>query len=204
LSPYSHRDVIAGAGTIGLEILEDDPQIDTIVAAVGGGGLISGLAIATAGRAEVIGVETEASTPFTRGLAAGRIVTVDVAPSLADGLVGNLDPQTITFDLVRRHVARIVTVTEADPGLAAALPLIDDLVAAGKISRPVGVLLKAQVIAAQVLIGRGNEPGARILIRSVLAQIDLLVKLRVVKAADVAPLRAVLTVPGGESGERGG
>ena len=119
---------------------------------------------------------------------------------------GGAYPVTIRIadDDAAGETTHTVTVDEAHPGLAAALPLIDDLVAAGKISRPVGTLLKAQVIAAQVLIGRGNEPGARLLIRSVLAQIDLLVRLRVVKAADVAPLRAVLTVPGGESGESGG
>jgi hypothetical protein len=86
-----------------------------------------------------------------------------------------------------------VTVNPPAPGLAAALPLIDGLVAAGKISRPVGVLLKAQVIAAQVLIGRGNEQAGRVVVRSILAQLDLLVRLRTVSAADVAPLRAVLT-----------
>jgi threonine dehydratase len=114
ISPYAHPDVIAGAGTIALEILEDDPQVDTIVAAVGGGGLISGLAIAAGSRARAYGVEAEASCPFTRGLAAGAIVAIDVRPTLADGLAGNLDPETITFDLVRRHVAGIVTVWEEE------------------------------------------------------------------------------------------
>jgi hypothetical protein len=85
-----------------------------------------------------------------------------------------------------------VTVNQASPGLAAALPLIDQLVAARKISREVGALFRAQVIAAQVLKGRGNDAGARIVIRALLAQIDLLVRWRVVTAADVAPLRAVL------------
>lgn len=112
ISPYSHPDVIAGAGTVGLEILEDEPGVQTIVVPVGGGGLISGIGIAVVDRATVVGVEAEASTPFTHSLAAGRIVTVDVHPTLADGLAGNLDPDTVTFDLVRRFVRTIVVATE--------------------------------------------------------------------------------------------
>jgi threonine dehydratase len=112
ISPYSHPDVIAGAGTIALEIVEDDPHIETIVAAVGGGGLISGVAIAGAPHVKAYGVEAAASCPFSRGLAAGAIVEIDVKPTLADGLAGNLDPDTITFDLVRRYVAGMATVSE--------------------------------------------------------------------------------------------
>ena len=117
VSPYSHPDVIAGAGTIGLEILEEQPGIDTIVVPVGGGGLVSGIAIvvnALAPLSTVIGVEVEASSPFTRSLAAGRIVTIDVGPTLADGLSGNLDPDTVTFDIVRRLVGRIALVSEGE------------------------------------------------------------------------------------------
>jgi threonine dehydratase len=110
--PYSHPDVIAGAGTVAVEILDQDPGVEVIVCPVGGGGLISGIAIAAGPAVATWGVETESSSPFTQGLAAGHIVPIHVLPSLADGLVGNLDPDTITFDLVRRHVAGIVTVTE--------------------------------------------------------------------------------------------
>ena len=112
VSPYSHPDVIAGAGTAALEILEQDPAVEMIVCPVGGGGLISGTAIAAGPAVATWGVETESSTPFTQGFAVGHIVPIRVLPSLADGLVGNLDPDTITFDLVRRHVAGIVTVAE--------------------------------------------------------------------------------------------
>ena len=112
VSPYSHPHVIAGAGTVALEILEQDPAVEMIVCPVGGGGLISGTAIAAGPAVATWGVETESSSPFTQGLAAGHIVPIQVLPSLADGLVGNLDPETITFDLVRRLVAGIVTVAE--------------------------------------------------------------------------------------------
>ena len=114
ISPYAHPDVIAGAGTVGLEIVADLPDVDTIVAAIGGGGLISGIALATDGRVESAGVEVEASTPFTTGLAAGRVTPIDVRESLADGLTGNLDPDSPTFDIVREHVRRIAVVSEED------------------------------------------------------------------------------------------
>jgi threonine dehydratase len=114
ISPYAHTDVIAGAGTVGLEILEDDPSIDTIVASIGGGGLISGIAAATRGKARAVGVEVDASSPFTHSLAAGRIVTIDVRHTIADGLSGNLDPDTPTFDIVRELVERVVVVREGD------------------------------------------------------------------------------------------
>ena len=120
VSPYSHPDVIAGAGTIGLEILEDWPDVEVVVVPIGGGGLISGIAIAVhaSSAAEVAGVEVAASSPFTQGIAAGRIVTIDVQPTLADGLAGNLDPDTVTFDIVRREVGRIALVDERQLGAA--------------------------------------------------------------------------------------
>lgn len=114
ISPYAHPDVIAGAGTVGLEILEDQPDIDAIVVPIGGGGLISGIATAARAlsRARIVGVELEASHALSQSLAAGRIVTVDVGPTLADGLGGNLDPDSITFEIIRDNVDRIVLVSE--------------------------------------------------------------------------------------------
>ena len=78
---------------------------------------ISGIGIALEALSpgtRIIGVEVAASCPFTRSLAAGRLVTVDVGPSLADGLTGNLDPDTITLDIVRDIVDEIVVVDEDD------------------------------------------------------------------------------------------
>jgi threonine dehydratase len=117
ISPYSHPDVIAGAGTIMLELAEDLPSLDVVIVPVGGGGLISGIGIAAKALSpatRVIGVEVAASSPFTQSLAAGRLTMVDVRPSLADGLTGNLDPDTITLDIVRRVVDRIVVVDEEE------------------------------------------------------------------------------------------
>jgi threonine dehydratase len=117
ISPYAHPDVIAGAGTVALELAEDPGSLDAVIVPVGGGGLVSGIAIGMAALCpptRVIGVEVSASTPFRAGLAAGRIVTVDVGSSIADGLTGNLDPDTVTFDLVREFVASMTVVDEQE------------------------------------------------------------------------------------------
>ena len=114
ISPYAHPDVIAGAGTVALEILAERSDVETIVASIGGGGLISGIAVGAEGRAEAAGVEVEASTPFTSSLNAGRIVEIEVGETLADGLSGNLDPDSPTFEIVRSRVARIAVVSEDD------------------------------------------------------------------------------------------
>ena len=119
ISPYSHADVIAGAGTVGLEILEDCPDLNVAVVSVGGGGLASGIAIALESTpASVVGIEAEASCPFTQSLEAGRIVAIDVAPTIADGLAGNLDPDAMTFDIVRRLVSSVELVSEEEIRLA--------------------------------------------------------------------------------------
>lgn len=115
ISPYSHPDVVAGAGTIGLELVEQQPYLDAVVVPIGGGGLISGIGSVIkelSPSTKIIGVEVAASCPFTKGLAAGRIVPIEVQPSIADGLTGNLDPDTITFDIVRDVVDEIVVVDE--------------------------------------------------------------------------------------------
>jgi len=117
ISPYSHPDVIAGAGTVGLELTRQQPDLDAVVVPIGGGGLISGVGIAIKALSpatRVIGVEVAASCPFTKSLAAGRLVSIDVGPSLADGLTGNLDPDTVTLDIVRTVVDEIVVVEEED------------------------------------------------------------------------------------------
>jgi threonine dehydratase len=115
ISPYSHPDVIAGAGTIGLELLEDAPDLDAVLVPVGGGGLVSGIAIAVkavAPRVEVIGVEVEASSAFSAARAAGHLVEITVGETIADGLGGNVDPQTITWPVIRDLVDRFVVVPE--------------------------------------------------------------------------------------------
>ena len=159
VSPYSHPDVIAGAGTVGLEILEQDPGVEMIVCPVGGGGLISGTAIAAGPAVATWGVETESSLPFTHGLAAGHIVPIHVLPSLADGLVGNLDPETITFDLVRRHVAGIVTVAEEQIASAIAKLVAEERVIAEGASATAVAAVPRRSATARGSESRGDSVG---------------------------------------------
>jgi threonine dehydratase len=161
VSPYSHPDVIAGAGTIALEIIEDDPEVEAIIVAVGGGGLISGVAIAAGDRVKTYGVEAQASCPFTRSLAAGRIVPIDVKPTLADGLAGNLDPDTITFDLVRTHVSGIVTVSEEEirdaiAGLVVEERLIAEGAAAAAVAGVLSGRLPLEAMRVAVVLSGAN------------------------------------------------
>jgi threonine dehydratase len=115
ISPYNNDDVIAGQGTIALEMLADAPGIEVFVIAVGGGGLISGCAIVAKDRPQplgIIGAEAESSPVFTTALAAGEITPVTVRPTLADALAGNLEPGSRTFPLVQHLVDGVALVAE--------------------------------------------------------------------------------------------
>lgn len=115
VSAYSNTEVIAGAGTAALEMIADDPAIDAFVVPLGGGGLLSGTAIVARSRATkslVIGAEADASPVFTAALEAGRPVTVPVAETVADGLAGNMEPDSQTFTIVRDLVDKVVRVPE--------------------------------------------------------------------------------------------
>ena len=110
--PFDDPLTIAGQGTVGLEILEDVPEVETIVVPIGGGGLISGVATAAAGRARVIGVEPELSTAMHSALAAGE--RVDVVPtSIADGLNAPY-AGTNALAIVQDLVEDVVLVSEAE------------------------------------------------------------------------------------------
>jgi threonine dehydratase len=115
VSAYNHPDVIAGAGTVGLEVIEQLPDVDMILVPVGGGGLLSGVALAAKGvrpGVRMIGVEAANNPVLARSLAAGMITHVDVLPTIADGLSGNLEPGSITFEMVRDLVDDMVAVSE--------------------------------------------------------------------------------------------
>jgi len=166
VSPYSHADVIAGAGTIGLELIEDEPNLEAVLVPIGGGGLISGVATAVKAlnpRVEVIGVEVEASCAFFAARAAGRIVEIAVGETIADGLGGNVDPETITWPIVRDLVDRIVVVPEQDVRQAVRTLLAEDhLVAEG-----------AGVAAIAAAAGRADIDGRRAAVLLTGANIDL-------------------------------
>jgi threonine dehydratase len=110
-----------------------------------------------------VGVEVEASCPFTKSLAAGRIVEINVQPTLADGLAGNLDPDTVTYDIVRQTVSRIAVVSEAD--LRAAI--------AGVVANERKVVEGAGAVGiAAVLAGQLDVRGRRVAIVVSGANID--------------------------------
>ena len=112
--PFDHPDVIAGQGTVGLEILEDWPDVRAILVPVGGGGLLSGIAAwVRAHRPDcaVIGVEPENADAMRRSLEAGRPVTIEPRPTLADGLAP-VRPGDLTFAHARALADAIVTVGE--------------------------------------------------------------------------------------------
>lgn len=111
--PYNDERVIAGQGTAALELLEDVPDLDVIIAPVGGGGLLSGTSIAGCeGRPEIriIGAEPEMADDAYRSMKAGEILPSVDPKTIADGLLTSLG--TLTFPIIRRHVEQIVTVSE--------------------------------------------------------------------------------------------
>ena len=113
--PYADPLIVAGQGTMGLEILDDVPDVDTVVVPVGGGGLIGGTALALKERrpaVRVIGVEPVGSDAVRRSWRAGHPVTVDHPHSVADKLVAKGTDQ-LNVDLVRKYVDDMVTVTDA-------------------------------------------------------------------------------------------
>ncbi|MDO8835656.1 MAG: threonine/serine dehydratase [Vicinamibacterales bacterium] len=169
ISPYSHPDIIAGAATVALEIVEEWPSVEAIVVPVGGGGLISGVAVAVKAISpgiEVIGVEAEASPAFHTSLAAGRITTVEVRPTLADGLAGNMDPETITFDYVRRLVDRVELAPEkALEDAVRALVAHEHLIAEGAGATAVAGLLngiRPRGVNVAVIVSGSNIDAARL------------------------------------------
>jgi threonine dehydratase len=112
--PFDDRQIIAGAGTVALELLEDAGPLDAIVTPAGGGGLLSGCCIAArdAGpRIEMYGVEPQAGNDVQRSLAKGEIVHIDVPVTIADGLQTQA-PGTLTFPIIRECVRSIATVSD--------------------------------------------------------------------------------------------
>jgi threonine dehydratase len=114
IHPFDHPDVIAGQGTIGLEIAEQCPDVRTIAVPVGGGGLASGVAIAAGAvlpGARLIGVQAEAVAPMPGSIAAGHPVSVTSAATMADG-IAVARPGELTVPLLAAAQVRVVTVTE--------------------------------------------------------------------------------------------
>jgi threonine dehydratase len=152
ISAYAHPGVVAGGGTLTLEILETLPDTDVLIVPGGGGGLISGVALAAKAlkpSIRVYGVQSTASPALKAAFDAGRQVTVPIEDSLADGLAGNLEPDSITVGLVRRYVDDIVLVSEAE--IAAAMRLVleqEHCLVEGSAAVTVAALLRGELPVA--------------------------------------------------------
>lgn len=155
--PFDDPVGLAGAGTVGLEIVDQVPDVDCVVVPVGGGGLIGGVASAVKQlkpRCRVIGVELEAGPGMTPALAAGKPVPVSRPPTLADGLTPPF-VGALPLEVVRRHVDEIVLVSESDIiDAMAALLLRAKLYVEGAGAAATAALLaaRARVSASSVVV----------------------------------------------------
>jgi threonine dehydratase len=169
LPPFDHPDVIAGQGTIGLELLEDFPDLDTVVVPLSGGGLIAGIALAVKAASpaiRVVGVSMERGAAMHASLAAGRPVEVAEEPTLADSLGGGIGlGNRHTFAMVRELVDEIVLLPEAKIAAAMrALFLEEGWVAEGAAAVGIAPLLEPGLAVlgrrvAAVVSGRNVDKG---------------------------------------------
>jgi threonine dehydratase len=114
IPPFDDPDIIAGQGTIGLEICEDLPDVDTVVVPIGGGGLISGVSVAVKGlkpAVRVIGVEPEKASSMYQSIRNGKITHLTDTTTIADGLATR-EPGKLTFEIVKHYVDEILLVSE--------------------------------------------------------------------------------------------
>ena len=154
--PYDDPKIIAGQGTVALELIEDAGPLDVLLVPVGGGGLISGSATTAAALApstRVVGVEPEAGDDTRRSLDAGHRVGIEVPRTIADGLQGDI-PGRLTFPIVQELVERIVTVTDAQ--IVAAMVFLHDRLKI--VVEPSGAAALAALLGGAVMF----EPGSRV------------------------------------------
>ena len=168
IPPYDHPDVIAGQGTVALELIEQAGPLDAIVVPVGGGGLAAGtatIAAALAPGAEVHGVEPEAGDDTKRSIEAGERVEIPIPRTIADGQGAAL-PGELTFPINRELLAGITLVSDAE--IVAAMRFLFERVKA--VAEPSGATALAALLSGRlelrggrvgVVISGGNVDGAR-------------------------------------------
>lgn len=152
IHPFDHPDIITGQGTLGLELMDDMPDLDTVIIGIGGGGLMSGVAAAVKARAtavgrtvRVIGVQAENSAAYPVSLAAGRPMEVATRATIADG-IAVARPGDLTFEIISQLVDEVVTVSEDD--IARALLVL--LERAKQVVEPAGAVGVAAILAGKV------------------------------------------------------
>lgn len=145
---FDAPEIIAGQGTLGLEILEQVNKVDAIVCPVGGGGLLAGVALAVKSvrpRVKIIAVESEATGNLTAALKAKKPVTVDRRPTLADGLA-TLTVGPNSFSIIKSRVDRVVRVTEDQISLAILRMLeMEKIVVEGAAAAPLAAMMSGQL-----------------------------------------------------------
>jgi threonine dehydratase len=167
ISPYNDADVMAGQGTIAVELLRQLPDLEAVYVAVGGGGLIGGIGAylkEAAPHVEVIGCWPETSPVMYECLRAGRIVDVPEQPTLSESTAGGIEPGSITFDVCRRVIGRAVLVSESEILSAMRLVLTaEHWLIEGAAGVAVAACLKEKSryrTAAAILCGRNLSPEA--------------------------------------------
>lgn len=148
LHPYNDPDVIAGQGTLGLEILSDLPYVDIIVVPAGGGGLLAGVAAAVKlinPRVKVYGVQAEGCDPIARSFQAKQYLTSETAATIADGIAVKV-PGDITVDIINRCADGVVTVSESE--IANAILLLMER--CKQIVEPAGATPLAAVLSGKI------------------------------------------------------
>jgi threonine dehydratase len=152
IHPFDHEDVIVGQGTLGLEMLDQVPDLDSVIVPIGGGGVISGVAVAMKERAaaqgraiRVIGVQAQNAAAYPPSLAEGKPLEVPIAPTIADGIAVS-KPGKLNFELVRSLVDEVVTVSDDDTARAL-LVLIER---AKLVVEPAGAVAVAAILTGAV------------------------------------------------------
>lgn len=155
VAPFSDPAIIAGQGTVGLEILEDAPDVETVVVPVGGGGLLAGVALtlkALKPEVRVVGVEPEGAAVVSRSLACGELVTLDKIETVADGLAAPF-AGPLSQAIIERSVDDVVLVT--DDEIIHALRLI--LERTKLLVEPAGAAAVAALLAGKAAVAHGTK-----------------------------------------------
>jgi threonine dehydratase len=152
IPPFDHRDIIMGQGTLGLEILDQRPDVDTIIVPIGGGGLISGVASAVKQKSallgrtvRIIGVQATNAAAYPPSLISGEPTQIQILPTIADGIAVS-KPGVLNFEIIRDVVDEVITVDEDD--IARALLVL--LERAKLVVEPAGAVGVAAILAGKV------------------------------------------------------
>lgn len=163
IPPFDHIDVVLGQGTVGVEIMDQHPDVSTIVVAIGGGGLAAGVAVAAKLTAQargrkirIIGVQAENVAPYAVSMKTGKLTEVVATPTIADG-IAVARPGRVPFELIKQHIDKVVTVSEND--IAQAILVL--LERAKQVVEPAGA-----VAVAALLNGKAKVKGKTIAILS--------------------------------------